>query len=283
MLKLHHQRMIFYYGNEVEYRFNVKDAITSTYVLPDPVIQSSTVHLVLSHLDEFRGRQFTSAQIPAKLTDNEYTIKWEVSANAIHGPGRLTLLALDADGNSLIIHTTDAHGIRAASSKAITVGGDIEVGAKTRSETSHFLSDTPFIVDFTLTCRNKTLKNAQLQARVYYLETGLESDQKELIGSVPVARTGDGRYSVSWIETNRLVRSGRYLVLFSRLADTSATTAKWTTENEDPSNIKELFKIIIDHEVGSLSALPVRTEFIVLLLLLFTYIAISYGRMFKLK
>jgi len=267
----------------VEYRFNVKDAITNTYVLPDPVIPTSTVYLVLSHLDEFRGRQFTSAQIPAKLTGNEYTIRWEVSANAVHGPGRLTLLALDADSNPLTVHSTDPHGIRAAASKAITVGGDIEVGAKTRSETSHFLSDTPFIVDFNLTCRNKTLKNAQLQARVYYM-TGSESEQKELIGAVPVARTSDGRYSVSWAHPHRLVRSGRYLVLFSRLADTSATTAKWNTENnEDPSNIKELFKVIIDHEVGSLSSLPVRTEFIVLLLLILAFAAISYGRVFKLK
>jgi len=264
----------FYYGNEIEYEFSVKDIISGSYVVPHAEIPSASVYLAVSHLDPKTGNQYTSAQVRPIVADNVFKIGWEVSPNSIRGSSFLTLLAYDADNNQLPIYATDSTGERSVVSKPITIGGEITVNATTRSITT-FVDVSPFAVDFTLSCNGKPLKNALLRATVFYF-----GEQKTAwIGVLPVAVIGVGRYSVSWTLSNEGALPGIYRVFFHRHSDDDPPLSQLNnpTEEQDPANLSELFQVAINHEVD-FSGLPIRTEFLVLLLLLLAYIGLAYRR-----
>jgi hypothetical protein len=265
----------FYYGNEIEYEFSIKDTLSGSYVLPHPEIPSSSVYLVVSHVDS-TGKKYTSAHVRSSSAGNVFKIVWEVNPNVVIGTSHLTLIAYDADNNPLPIHATDSFGERSVVSKPVTIGGNITVDAQTRSSTTLFLPASPFVVDFSLSCNDKPLKNAHLRALVVYEA----EEQREFIGVFPVASTGVGKYSVSWTLPNKRALTGTYRVFFHRHSGDVSQPNVLPTE-QDETNLSELFSLTINHQVDSISVLPIRTEFLVLILLAIAFLALACSGNFK--
>jgi len=178
-----------------------------------------------------------------------------VNPNAFKGPALLKLAAQDADG----LHIPLFKGGKEWSVN-VDIGGNIET---TQKGYSGLLGQTElysFFVEFELFCQNKNLKGAQLSASIKYKNTGA------LLLEVPVA-VGSGGYQVSWV-LSKSSPAGDYQIDVYRQVDRrrNATAA-------------EPFISITHHHVPpEAQPFPVRTEFLVLLLFVGTFVLTSWRK-----
>ncbi len=77
-----------------------------------------------------------------------------INPNAVRGTGILTVVAHDADGNSLPLFEEKE---KKPVSLNVNIGGDIDVSHHAYNFALDTVSTT-FMVDFTLTCQDKPLK-----------------------------------------------------------------------------------------------------------------------------
>lgn len=295
------QTTTFAYGQEVVFRFRVKDALSGLY-LHKGENEQANVYLSLKHADEAKGKPFVSANVAAEEVVNaqgekEFVIEWVINPNAVQGAGVLSLSAQDADGN--VLDLSDATTKKPVQLD-VTVGGDIQV-----EHTSYSTSDastyreTAFVVQFGLTCQNESLKNAQLRASVY-------RDGQQVASFLPVATNDEGVYSVSWGGPHDATPSGVYTLKFFREVDRKravdahefqekrkkreeqlkqleegSETAHEETAQEElivENIVSPLFEISHSHVAPSTSKLPIRAEVILAFLLGGAFMAISYQK-----
>jgi len=93
----------------------------------------------------------------------------------------------------------------------VNIGGNIAVSATSSTVSSLIVEETTFVVEFTLSCQDKRLKDALLRANVVY--------GGQVLKTIPVVTTADGVYSVSWTEDHNKVSSGKYTLEFYREVD----------------------------------------------------------------
>jgi len=122
---------------------------------------------------------------------------------------------------------------------------------------------TPFFfVEFNLSCQEKKLNDAQLQAIVSF--SGNNAEKQKVI-SLPVAhgRQG-GRYEVSWIQPSENVKSGDYVVDFYREVDRRRALESTRVTEDIEKNLDPLFSIKFTHLGGSGSRFPISMEVVAL-------------------
>ncbi|XP_072026194.1 translocon-associated protein subunit delta-like [Amphiura filiformis] len=124
--------------------------------------------------------------------------------------------------------------------------GDTCLGASTKHEvyttTDAFASmtDSVFLVEFTLQCKNN--------AKNLFLNADIGGRQ------LPVARSGDNKYQVSWTEEHKSAPAGSYDIKFYDEEGFSALR-KAQRAGDDSTKVKALFTINFHH--GGVSEGPV--------------------------
>jgi len=274
----------FYYGNDISFRFKVKDIVSGQYVEKGSDEQAN-IYLSLQHKDEDRGRPFTSAVQAATETVNadgskEFVINWAINPNAVQGPGTLLLSAKDADGHQLPLFK---EGSKKQPVKfEVTIGGNISVESTTYSTSESTYKETVFVAQFKLACQEKSLRDAQLRCSVVYTD-----ETAPVVSLLPVATNEEGVYSVSWTLPHDNAPSGDYTLKFYRETDRKrALEAKELQEKrrrmeeelkqfeEEGKNatqqalndasveetLQPLFFITIRHSAPYTGKIPLRTE-----------------------
>jgi len=203
----------FYYGNDINYRFRVKDSVSGKYIEKGSDEQAN-IYLALQHKDEGRARLFTSAVQAASevVVDGakQFAINWAINPNAVQGLGFLTLSAKDADGNHLPLY---AEGTKKQTvNYDVNIGGNITVSSSPYSTFESTYEQTVFVVQFNLSCQEKSLKDAQLRCSVAY-------DEKTVVSLLPAATNDAGVYSVSWTLPHAESPSGDYSLKCFRETD----------------------------------------------------------------
>jgi len=278
----------FYYGNEIGFRFGVVDTISNNRVSQG---EFGKVYMSLNHEDE-RHRTFTSTKIAADQIGEELVVRWQINPNAVKGDGVLILSAENADGEEISLYGANKNSKETLKHK-VNIGGDIEVEHKSYSTQTLTTSQTAFVVEFGLTCRKKTLKDAKLKAFVNFVSG---SHRTELL-SVPVAAREDGEYSVSWTAPHAEAKSGRYELQVFREIDSqrAADNAGWREKeierarreaelkgdqfNEaafaaklSESPLNPLFTVDFNHKAPTGNILPFRLEWVPFILFLVGFI-----------
>jgi hypothetical protein len=273
----------FHYGNEISYRFRVKDLRSGLYLLPSAYNPTATVYLALEHHSAASSaagpRYFRSALVPASLVGQEFVIGWPINANAIQGSGVLILFAQDADGRPIEIYESSNKRLYRLQ---VNIGGQIDVSEKILSgaDISGALSQTAFLVEFELSCEKKNLKDAQLVCLV--------EENGQLVSRLPVASNPvTGKYSVSYAHPEKSTSSSYHLTFYReidrlRAADIDGSAKEDTTETSAKA-VRPLFELDVDYTVSSFSGLPVRTEFLFLVVLGSAFGALTYKRIFYTK
>jgi len=255
----------FYYGNEIVYRFKVADKLSGLSVEPGKT-ELANVYITLKHKLLDRSKPYTSVFDPATTTANGYYyIKWLINPNAVKGDGILSLTALDADGNQLPLYN---EGSNKHYSMNVQIGGDLNVNPNTRVTTLFDKTgdkDTVFIVTFSLSCQEKSLKDALLRASVSYPING----NITTLSNIPVATNPVGIYQVSWVLPKKEVVEGTYNVKFFREIDRLKSGDKIskkeaTSEDED---VPSIFEVNVEYDVDRFSKLPIRSEIAAIILL----------------
>jgi len=274
LFKIDHQKEIFFYGNDIVFRFQVKDTLTGKPVFAGKT-ESATIFLELKHQQTGKDRTFISTVQPAShyfdLLGNPqgFVINWVINPNAVRGAGILTVVAHDVDGNSLPLYEEKE---KKAVSLNVNIGGNIDVSHNAHNFALETTATT-FFVDFTLTCQDKSLKNAQLRSLVSFKK---EDDETfEELFHLPVATNNVGTYETSWTVPHAQAPTGQYKLEFFREVDSLRAEDKTKKESED---IKPLFQLTIPHTAAPTGQLPVRTEFVAIILLAAAFGAISLQR-----
>lgn len=237
----------FFYGNEINFKFKVKDNVSGQYILAGAP-ELANVYLSLQHVTS-GGRHFTSVnQSAVHYFDKSgkpegFLVRWTINPNAVSGPGILKIVAQDADGNSLALKEKGKEVVY-----QVNIGGKIEHSNVESFTSARDGPESVFVVEFNLSCQNRPLKDAQLKCIVH-----LEDQDSELF-NLPVATNEDGVYSVSWSAPHKMTPSGNYVLNFYREVDRSVKA-------DSP-----LFSLSIPFE-GKPAQLPVRVEFLVVFLL----------------
>jgi len=293
----------FFYGNDINFRFKLKDMISKQYVEKGSnQLGIGNVYLSLKHKDEHRHRPFTSAheaaqQIINNKGEKEYVIHWSINPNAVQGEGFLTVSAEGADNENIDLYTEDNKPVHIE----VKIGGDIHAQAITFSTSESNTKETAIIAQFELSCQNKSLKDAQLKGSLY------KGDSSDIIlfSGLPVATNEDGKYSVGFGVNHDMLPSGKYKWKFyrevdrkraiearelmekKRLRDEQLKAAEGgeVTAKEEvsalpdiESTLKPLFEISFYHTAPSTGKLPIRPEIIVALILGGIFFAISYQK-----
>jgi len=169
----------------------------------------------------------------------------------------------------------------------VNIGGKIDVKEVTYSQVIPNTEQTAFVVELSLSCQNKSLKEAQLRCSVVP-----ENGGAPLITSLPVATNDEkGTYSVSWVLPHDHAPSGKYLLQFYREVDRKRALEnrehreKQRRREEDLKRLSQgsigevneavpskdieeelapLFVVSLLHDAPSTGKLPVRTEVLVL-------------------
>eukprot|EP01089_Gocevia_fonbrunei_P012310 TRINITY_DN2875_c0_g1_i1.p1 TRINITY_DN2875_c0_g1~~TRINITY_DN2875_c0_g1_i1.p1 ORF type:complete len:993 (-),score=314.75 TRINITY_DN2875_c0_g1_i1:114-3092(-) len=293
------QNDAYFYGNDVSFKFAIKDAVSGKTVTRGNAEQAN-VYLSLKHKDENRPRGFVSAHEAASFVNGKYAILWAINPNAVQGDGDLSVAAQDADGNHLNLRK-DAKSTQQVSYK-VSIGGKIDVTENTYSTAKNNEDDTAFIVQFSLQCQDKNLKDAQLKASVV-LENGKQGTT--VLSGLPVATNDEGSYSVSWNLPHEQAPSGKYNIRFYREVDrkralenrefkekqqrreeelkrlTEGVTESSSVEQATgpiEDELEPLFTIQTSHNAPSTGKLPIRTEVLILVALGAAFFAISYQK-----
>jgi len=294
----------YYYGNDINFRFRVKDAISNHYIERGSDEQAN-VYLALQHKDEDRARPFTSALEAASEVETggvkEFVINWAINPNAVQGPGFLTVSAKDADGNHvpLFAEGSNKQPVRFD----VTIGGSISVDSRTYSTSEATFAETAFVVQFTLACQEKSLRDAQLRCSVVY-----NDESKPLLSALPAATNDEGVYSISWSLPHKDAPSGSYDVKCYRETDRkraleakelqdkkrrleaelkqfedtgvhkNATDADDQKETSIEDTLAPLFVIHLSHSAAYTGRIPLRTEMIAALVLGALFFFASYKK-----
>jgi len=279
----------------------VKDTASGQYVNRGNTEQAN-VYLSLKHKDAVKNRPFVSAHEPAVQDGDKYVIQWAINPNAVQGQGTLSVSAQDADGNQLNLHKS---GSKDSVQFEVNISGDIVVDKKTYSTTILSSEQSAFVVQFSLSCNGKPLKDAQLRASVS-IEGGSSGSGSVIVSGIPVATNDEGFYSGSWTMPHSKTPSGKYVLKFYREVDRKRALEnrefkeKQLRREEElrrlqenipgeipqseglESNIEEelspLFTISLIHDSPATGKLPIRAEVLVLIAVGAVFFAISYQK-----
>jgi len=250
----------FYYGNEIVYKFKVKDNVSGKYVVAE---QPDITNVYLSLKNKAGKRTVTSVRQPAtQFTDTQgvakgFLLKWLINPNAFRGAGALSITVEDVDGTSTPLSQEKS---KDAVSYNVNIGGDISVKSNYYASTSTSDVETAFVVQFSLYCQDRKLKDAHLRCTVNVKdESGVSSEF-----TVPVVSGEDGSYQVSWNAAHDKAASGDYVLNFYREVDRPL----------DGESVSPLVTITVPHQTVAESKLPFKTEFLVTVVLgsLFFYV-----------
>jgi len=256
----------FFYGNEINYKFQVKDAISGKIVVSGK-IETANVFLEVKH-QTGQDKSFVSTIQPASLyleggNPQGFFIEWVINPNAISGAGVLSVVAKNVDGQTIELYEEKQ---KTPLSLNINIGGNIDVNFHSHHYVLETQSST-FLVDFNLKCQDKSLKNAQLRAVVSF-KNEEESSFRDLF-QLPVAFNKDGQYETSWTSPHDKTPTGEYRLQFYREVDRVRSSEK----KKDSEDAAPLFELKISHTASPTGQLPVRTEFMMVIIL-----AITFGR-----
>eukprot|EP01087_Luapelamoeba_hula_P004808 TRINITY_DN1477_c0_g1_i1.p1 TRINITY_DN1477_c0_g1~~TRINITY_DN1477_c0_g1_i1.p1 ORF type:complete len:1004 (+),score=192.45 TRINITY_DN1477_c0_g1_i1:187-3198(+) len=299
----------YYYGNEISYRFGLKDAVTGQRVTKGNT-DNANVYLSLQHQDEDKTtRSFASTNEPATEVvgadgKSSFYIKWAINPNAVQGQGYLALSAQDADGNRapLYVEGSKSTPVR----YDVNIGGNITVHSETYSTSDVAYEQTAFVAQFTLSCQDKQLRNAQLQCSVH--PAGASASSPALVELLPVATSRFGAYAVSFTLPHAEVPSGEYVFRCYREVDRrraaeakellekkrriaeelkqfgehSSSSSSSSTDSAGAGAVgtalEPLFSISLRHSAPYTGRLPVRTEYLALALFGAVFFYASYQK-----
>jgi len=260
----------FFYGNDIVFKFKVRDAITKKNVVANSP-SLANVFLSLKHMQSGKSRTFTSTNQAAHIFNDAngkpsgFKVAWAITPNAISGPGFLTLTVQDVDGAVIRLYKENS---KEEVQFSVNISGNIVLKSETFTFSPLESKESAFLVQFNLLCNHKNLKDAQLRSSVMYRAT--KEDVAVELFQLPVATNDDGLYEVSWTVPRQKAKTGLYLLKFLREVD--RLRADQVTDEE---TLKPLFEITIQHEASSMNNFPVRTEFFAILLLALTFFWVS--------
>lgn len=245
------------YGDEVAFTFKVVDTLSGKNVWVNSESPSSTVDLVLKADNVVADRHSAEQKSDESGKPSSFAINWAVSANAKKGAATLELAVASGDAD-VALQTKDGKNFKVS----VTVGGEIEVSHEVHQVNSLENFHNAFTVEFSLSCKSKSLAGAQLRSVV---KTVGSSGQSEVVAALPVASNSqNGIYAVSYVGVDEVARSGKYQIELFREVDTGA---------------QPLFVVNFDFDAGSSELLPVRTETIVLLTVVGSFLFFSLKKL----
>jgi hypothetical protein len=159
----------------------------------------------------------------------------------------------------------------------LAIGGQIDVSDKTYSSQIDE-EETAFVVEVALSCAGKQLNGADLKATV----KRPSKDGVVRVASLPVTYSAEnGVYQVSWILKNDQAVSAAYTVDFYRQVDRRHVYQQnpTSTEEEVESKVQPLFSIALAHTQQTKNVLPIKTEFLVLSILVVSFFYTSFKKM----
>lgn len=256
------------YGDVVVFKFKVKDAASGKNIVASGN-SPANVYLELQHEDA--SRTFSSVNVPAVSTADGYVVaNWTINPNAHKGDGVLTLSVVDADGKKIPLKNSISH--------KVSIGGEITFQPHVTSTGAWDTTASALIVEMGMFCNGKSLEGAQLRAQIHY------EDKNQLVATLPVAHN-NGRYTVSYSAAHRDIKSGSYKVSFFREVDRLIALEQRDQRDKKARKERQLkgetveaevnvedvvvdpiFTVTIPHTAPRLTQLPVKAEFIALVL-----------------
>jgi len=159
----------------------------------------------------------------------------------------------------------------------VEIGGKIDVSDNTFSSQVDE-DETAFVAEVALTCAGKQLNGADLKATVK--RPG--KDGVIRVASLPVTYSAEnGLYQVSWTIKNDVAVTSTYSVEFYRQVDRRHVYQQYPnlTEEEIEARVTPLFTVQLSHTQQTKSSLPIKTEFIVLTILVVSFFWTSFRKM----
>jgi len=258
------------YGDNVLFSFQVVDLVSGEIVA---AAGENTVYLALRSED--KSGSYISARVAAVAAKGEdedaeskFRVDWIVNPNAVKGKATLELLALGGDGKDVEVVNEDGKPWRTA----VNVGGELSVSetfaanavvdARTNDESA------VFALNFQLRSGETSLPGAKLFARV--------SNKKGALLTAPVVEGKDAEgeytgYSVSWVLSNVDAPAGTYKVDFFRESDRRRLASK--------VEVEPFFTLNVPFGGAVTSVLPVRTEYLVLLVLGAAFVSVVFRKL----
>jgi len=272
-----------FYGNEVALSFKVQDKISKQFVKKGN--SEANVYLSLKHQDGDKKRTFTNAEVAADQQGEVFTLNWSVSPNAIRGAGMIVIGTKDADGKESPLYKEGTN--KESTSYSVTIGGEIEVQSKTFTSGSLLsqTKETAFVVQFSLSCQQQVLKDAQLRVNVTH------KPSQTVVAGLPVVSDGTNSYQVSWTTPSVEATAGQYILEFFREVDRQRANENRefrerqkrlgveTSGDASDDELKSFFELVVDHRPVTAHRLPVRTELLVLGLLFGAYLVLAKKKM----
>jgi len=244
----------YYYGNEIVFKFKVKDNVSGKFVFAE---QPDVTNVYLLLKNKQAKRTVTSVRQPAiHFTDSQgvskgFLLKWLINPNAVRGAGVVSITVEDSDGSAIPLFTEKG---KDEIHMNVNLGGDIVVKSNSYSSLSTGDHETAFVVQFDLFCQDRKLKDAHLRCTVSYTD---DSGSTSELFQIPVASSESGFYQVSWTVPHEQAPTGNYALNFYREVDRPA----------EGESFAPLVSITVHHEAVVEGKLPFRTEFLVTVIL----------------
>lgn len=253
----------FFYGNDITYKFQIKDAKSGKVVVAGNS-EAANVFLELKHQQTGKDRAIVSTSEPAThYFDAEgkpqgFLIEWNINPNAVSGAGILSIGVRNADGAAIPLYEEKS---KEPIQLNVNIGGEIDVNSNIKTISTLETTQTAFLINFDLKCQNRALKDAQLRCVVS--RSSFDGQFYELF-QVPVATNEAGNYETSWTTAHKASPSGEYKFQFFREVDKSSD--------------KPLFELSTVHQAAPTGQLPVKTEFLVALLLAAAFAGVTFKK-----
>jgi len=251
------------FGTVLPFRFKIQDSVSGKFVSTG---DHSLVTVVLSSGEG--ATYFESAVVPAEAgADGVFDLSVTIDANAVKGPSRISLKALNVDGETISVY---GENTRSKVEYLVNVGGNIEWTSNKFDTTSADSSKTAVVLTFALTCDSTALKNARLTASVTAKDGSVFAPIKHhgtTLSQVPVAIDSNGGYSLSLSLEHEGLPTGDYVVQFIRDVDRRRAARE--------SDVTPLFSIPLHHKQVESGSRWFQMELVTLIVLSGVYFAVS--------
>jgi len=245
------------YGNNVAFTFKVVDEVSKKNVWNG--LGDATGYLLLRHdvgnKGGFTSIKYSVPQVEKNGKPSHFAVDWSVNPNAFNGLATLSLVAQSSNGDLITLTKAGKPW-----SVDVTIGGSIDVTKKSHSAELGLSNLVSFFVEFELACNQKILKGADLFASIKFPKT-------EETLQIPVGVGSQGQYQVSWVLKNKRAPGGEYKIDIFRQVDTKRN-----------ATVEPFVRISHTHSPPEGQPFPIRTEVLVFLIFLGSFIWASYKK-----
>jgi len=275
----------FFFGNQIEYAFKVKDQLSNRLVRMGTTGQGSIV-LALRGAAA-KGASQVLAEVPATISttadEHSFHIRWYINLDAASGHnGQGTSVGLevrDAGGNTRALFQQQG-STAMPYKKQVTISGHLDVKTTHRCLAARWPTKALTTVEVELSCKGLPLHGVQLTAVL----DGAHAAPLRASDGLPVV-AHSGSYQLTYSMKGDFVPAGTYRIRFFRAADFKRAVELEALRSSSSSRSHpteaaplELFEVTIQHSSLDNYELPMNMEVVATIALGLTIFLLAQRR-----